>query len=62
MVSPWFFMRSTMRAVPSTEGPSSSEVMRNAIEPEWRGLSSRNLSVATTKAASEDFMSAAPRP
>src|SRR5262249_21442729 len=62
MVSPRLLMRSTMRAVPSTDGPSSSEVMRNAIEPECRGLSSRNISAATTKAAREDFMSAAPRP
>jgi hypothetical protein len=62
MVSPCLFMRSTMRAVPSIEGPSSSEVRRKAIDPEWFGFSRTNISVAQTKAASEDFMSAAPRP
>src|SRR3954468_3000780 len=56
------FRRSTTRAVPSTEGPSSSEVMRSAIEPAWSGRSATKRSAATTNAAMEDFMSAAPRP
>src|SRR5207237_496913 len=56
------FRRSTTRAVPSIDGPSSSEVMRSAIEPPWSGRSATKRSAATTKAAIEDFMSAAPRP
>src|SRR5688572_24568714 len=53
---------STTFAVPSTDGPSSSDVMRSETEPEWFGLSFTNASTATTNAAIEDFMSAAPRP
>ena len=50
------------RAVPSTDGPSSSLVMSNAIEPAWSGCALTNASVAVTKAATPVFMSAAPRP
>src|SRR4051812_23104122 len=56
------FSFSTTRTVPSTAGPSSSEVMRRAIEPECWGRSATKRSAATTKQAMEDFMSAAPRP
>src|SRR3989338_5647358 len=62
MRSPRAFNVSTTRTVPSTAGPSSSDVRRTAIEPEWLGLSFKNISVATTKEAIEDFISAAPRP
>ena len=48
--------------VPSVAGPSSSLVIRNAIEPLWPGCAAMNSSQATTIAAIEVFMSAAPRP
>src|SRR5581483_34278 len=41
---------------------SSSEVSRKAMEPRWSGRSAMKRSAATTNAAIEDFMSAAPRP
>jgi hypothetical protein len=47
--------------VPSVASPSSSEVSRKASEPGC-GWAATKASVAVTKAASEDFMSAAPRP
>ena len=53
---------STTRRVPSTEGPSSSLVIKNAIVPRCRGLRPTNSSHAVTIAASPLFMSAAPRP
>ena len=37
------FSVSTTRTVPSTAGPSSSEVRRSAIEPEWPGRSFTNI-------------------
>src|SRR5437868_6343958 len=43
-------------------GPSSSLVIRKAIEPLWSAWAATNSSQATTKAAIEVFMSAAPRP
>ena len=43
-------------------GPSSSLVSRKASEPAVRPAAGTNSSVATTIAASEVFMSAAPRP
>src|SRR5919108_91501 len=62
MVSFRCFRRSTTRAVPSTDGPSSSEVRRRAMLPRWLGRSAMKRSAATTNAAIEDFISAAPRP
>ncbi|MNB97626.1 hypothetical protein D3C75_448580 [compost metagenome] len=53
---------SMTRTVPLMKGPSSSEVMRKAMEPLWSGCSATKRSVATTMAASDPFMSAAPRP
>ena len=53
---------STTRTVPSTAGPSSSEVSSSAIEPGADGCAATKASMAVTKAASEPFMSAAPRP
>src|SRR6266496_2470172 len=53
---------STTRTVPSSAGPSSSEVKSSAMDPAWRGRSATKRSAATTKAAIDDFMSAAPRP
>ena len=48
--------------VPSVAGPSSSLVIRNAMSiPGW-GWPATNSSQATTMAASEAFMSLAPRP
>ena len=48
--------------VPSVAGPSSSLVIRKAIEPVCPGVAAMNSSQATTMAAIEVFMSAAPRP
>ncbi len=62
MRSPAAARRSTTRTVPSTDGPSSSLVTRKAIEPRGDARSARKASVAVTNAASELFMSAAPRP
>ena len=53
---------STTRRVPSTDGPSSSLVMRKAMVPWWPGYRSTNCSLAVTIAARPLFMSAAPRP
>src|SRR6266699_5476333 len=62
MRSPRPFSSSTTFAVPFTAGPSSSEVIRRAIDPLWEGCFATKCSAATTKAAIEVFMSAAPRP
>src|SRR5882672_3446930 len=56
------FSSSTTFTVPSTAGPSSSEVIRSAIEPLCEPCLARKSSTATTKAAIEVFMSAAPGP
>jgi hypothetical protein len=56
------FRSTTTRRVPSTDGPSSSLVIRNAIEPRCAGCRATNSSQAVTIAASPLFMSAAPRP
>ena len=53
---------STTLTVPSVAGPSSSEVKSRAIEPRCAAFSLTNCSAATTNAATELFMSAAPRP
>src|SRR5512140_605863 len=60
--SPRSRRRSQTTAVPSTEGPSSSLVSSSAIDNAGSGWAVRNSSAATTKAAIEVFMSAAPRP
>ncbi len=60
--SPRSRRRSQTTAVPSTEGPSSSLVSSSAIDNAGSGWAARNSSAATTKAAIEVFMSAAPRP
>src|SRR6185437_2359782 len=62
MVSPRRLSSSTTRTVPSTEGPSSSDVMRSATDPRWSGFARTKSAAAVTKAATEVFMSAAPRP
>src|SRR5260221_242300 len=62
MRSPRLFSSSTTFEVPSTAGPSSSEVINRAIDPLCEGCFATNCSTATTKAAIEVFMSAAPRP
>jgi hypothetical protein len=49
-------------AVPSTAGPSSSLVNRNARLPLKPGFAARKVSAATIIAAMPPFMSAAPRP
>ena len=61
-VSPRAFRASTTATVPSVASPSSSEVSRKASEPECCGWAAMKASVAVNIAASEDFMSAAPRP
>ncbi|MCY1545035.1 hypothetical protein D9M68_809530 [compost metagenome] len=48
--------------VPSLAGPSSSLVSRKAMSIGGLGFAARNSSQATTMAASEVFMSLAPRP
>ena len=50
------------RRVPSSAGPSSSLVTRNAIDPRGAGRRAVNRSQAVTIAARLPFMSAAPRP
>ncbi len=60
--SPRSRSNSTTTLVPSTEGPSSSLVSSRAMSKEGAGVSARNSSSATTKAAMEVFMSLAPRP
>src|SRR5882672_3478586 len=62
MRSPRLRSRSTTFTVPSTAGPSSSEVIKSAIDPLCEECLARKSSTATTKAAIEVFMSAAPRP
>src|SRR5437773_3828460 len=62
MRSPRLLSSSTTFEVPFTAGPSSSEVMSSAIDPRGEGCLARKPSIATTKAAIEVFMSAAPRP
>ena len=54
--------RSITRRVPSSAGPSSSLVTRNAIDPRGSGRRAVNRSQAVTIAARLPFMSAAPRP
>ena len=54
--------QSQTRAVPSIDGPSSSLVIRRAMPPRCAGRAATNSSAATTMAAIELFMSAAPRP
>ena len=44
------------------DGPSSSEVIKKAIEPLWSGCLATKRSEATTIAANAVFMSALPRP
>jgi hypothetical protein len=44
---------STTFTVPSTDGPSSSEVMSSAIDPSASGFAATNASIAVTNAASE---------
>ncbi len=48
--------------VPLTAGPSSSEVIKKAIEPLWFGCFATKRSDATTIAANAVFISAEPRP
>ncbi len=48
--------------VPSTAGPSSSLVSKKAMPSAGFGCAARNSCTATTMAASEVFMSLAPRP
>ena len=60
--SPRWRNASTTTTVPSTAGPSSSLVSRKAMPSGESGFVERNSSAATTIAASEVFMSAAPRP
>jgi len=62
MRSPRASRRSTTFTVPSVATPSSSDVARIAIDPRCDGCAATNPSIATTIAASEVFMSAAPRP
>src|SRR5690349_16598766 len=62
MASPRALNASTTRTVPSTEGPSSSDVTRSAIEPGCEGCAPTKRSAAVTNAAMDVFMSAAPRP
>src|SRR6476469_3386887 len=62
MASPRRLSSSTTFTVPSPEGPSSSDVMRRATEPLCEGCAATKRSQAVTKAATEVFMSAAPRP
>ena len=47
--------------VPLMDGPSSSEVIKKAIEPLCSGWLATKRSAATVKAAIPVFMSAAPR-
>src|SRR5437868_12336168 len=60
--SPLALSHSTSLTVPSTAGPSSSLVIISAMDPACRGCAATNSSMATTMAAMEVFMSAAPRP
>jgi hypothetical protein len=62
MRSPAAAIRSTTRAVPSMDGPSSSEVMSKAMDPGASGCAAMKSSLAVMNAAMELFMSAAPRP
>src|SRR6266849_5304419 len=62
MVSPRRLGSSTTRTVPSMDCPSSSEVMRSASDPRCDGCAATKRSAAVTNAATEVFMSAAPRP
>ena len=48
--------------VPSLAGPSSSDVMRKPMRPEWSGCSRTKFSQAITMAARLAFISDAPRP
>ena len=60
--SPRDFSHSQTFTVPSTDGPSSSLVTSSASEPRASACAAANSSAATTMAAIELFMSAAPRP
>ncbi len=62
MPSPRALSASTTLTVPSVATPSSSLVIRKAMEPRWSGRARTNPSVAVTMAAMDPFMSAAPRP
>ena len=60
--SPRCLSRSQTTTVPSSAGPSSSLVSRKAMSMAGSGWVATNSSQATTMAASEVFMSLAPRP
>ena len=62
IVSPRACSVATTAAVPSTASPSSSDVSRIAIEPRSIGSRATTRSAAVTIAATDAFMSAAPRP
>src|SRR5574343_1634743 len=53
---------SATRRTPSMASPSSSEVSNSAMVPACAGCSAMICSMASTNAATEPFMSAAPRP
>ena len=53
---------STTLTVPLCAGPSSSAVIKKAMEPLWSGCFSTKRSTAMIIEANEPFMSAAPRP
>ena len=59
--SPAVSIQSRMAIVPSVASSSSSPVISSATEP-CGGVSATNSIAAATKAATPDFMSAAPRP
>ncbi len=60
--SPRAARASTTLTVPSVAMPSSSLVMRKAMDPRCPGWARTKPSVAVTMAAMDPFMSAAPRP
>ena len=59
--SPAAAIQSRIATVPSVASSSSSPVMSSATDPSG-GVSVTNSTAAATKAATPDFMSAAPRP
>ena len=62
MLSPRARNASTTAAVPCSASPSSSDVSSIAIDPGWSGLVAAIRPAAVTIAATDPFMSAAPRP
>ena len=61
MRSPSAAIQSRMAAVPSVPAPSSSPVTVTTMLPRG-GVAATKSMAAATKAATPDFMSAAPRP